>query len=89
MKIKVYVYAKLNEYTKECAYSVSDWSEGQQLFGDIIAEREIDAPEAKPANLVPGQVARMRAEQQQIRADAEVKAQAIEQRIGKLLAIEA
>ena len=89
MKIKVYVYAMLNEYTGEPQIQVSDFDGMEEQWGPIFAKCEIDAPEPARADMTAASVSRMRAEQQQIRADAEVKAQAIEQRIGKLLAIEA
>lgn len=89
MKLKVYVYAKLNEYTGEPQIRVTSFDGMEDMWGPMLAEREIDIPEPLHADMAVAMVAAWRAEQQQIRADAEVKAQEIEQRIGKILAIEA
>ncbi len=90
MKRTIYIHARIGPYEwnkDEIEYGVVDFKmtgEGWRLLGT----REIDVPEVSRDDLVPDAIKAMQAEQQQIRAEAEVKAQAIQSRIDKLLAIE-
>ena len=90
MKRTIYICARVSPY---------EWADGAvdyfvadiRMTGEgwtLLESREIDIPEVARGELVPDAIKAMQAEQQQIRADAEVKAQAIQSKIDKLLAIE-
>ena len=87
MKIPVYIYAQIQPYSKEVnyfAYFVPD----SKHMGVEIAKTEIDFDEPPLDKVIQGAVVNMRAEQQKIRAEAEVKYQNIEQQIQEMLCIE-
>lgn len=89
MKLKIYVHAKAFEFGNRVVYHVSD-IDMSEYYGPVVFEGEVDIPfePVTPADLIPGQVAILRKEQQKVRAEAEVRANAVEEQISKLLAIE-
>ena len=90
MKRTIYICARISPYEWKAGgvdYCVADI----RMTGEgwtLLEAREIDVPEVSREDLVPDAIKALQAEQQQIRADAEVKAQAIQSKIDKLLAIE-
>jgi len=86
MKVKVYVHAAWDSFGKKFDYTA--WPYKSDAFGVLVLTKEIDAPEVDETELKSGVVKFMRAEQQKIRAEAEVKYQNIEQQIQELLCIE-
>lgn len=86
MKIKGYVHAEWIDFHKKFVYQV--WPCKSASFGVIVCEVEFDAPDVDEAELIKGQVKIMREKQQEIRADAEVKFQQIEESIQKMLCLE-
>lgn len=90
MKKTIYICARVSPY---------EWADGAVDYGvadirltgegwTLLETREIDVPEVSRDELVPHAIKAMQAEQQEIRAAAEVKAQAIQSKINKLQAIE-
>jgi len=86
MKLKAYVHAEWNDFDKKFLYKVYPCEAA--AFGVFIAEVEIDAPEVDEGELIKGQVKLMRDKQQEIRAEAELKFQQIEESIQKMLCLE-
>ncbi len=90
MKRTIYICARVSPYEwaqGEVEYIVADI----KMTGEgwtLLVSRDIDIPEVSRDELVPGAIKALQAEQQQIRADAEVKAQKVQAQIDKLLAIE-
>ena len=89
MKMTIYVCARISPYDRDgkLEYGIADF----KLTGEgwtLLEAREIDVPEITRDELVPDAIKAMQAEQQEIRAQAELKAQAIQSKIDKLLAIE-
>lgn len=90
MKHTVYIHARIGpyEWNKD---EIEYWVGSLHVTGNgwvCVGSREVDIPEITRADLVPDAIKAMQAEQQQIRADAEVKAQKLQAQIDKLLAIE-
>ena len=91
MKRTIYICARIgaNDWDNgELTYGIADFDLSGTHGWSLLESREIDVPEVSRDELVPGAIKALQAEQQQIRADAEVKAQAIQSKIDKLLAIE-
>jgi len=88
MKIKAYIYAEYNSHSK--SFNFQPWGHKclDNTFGKFIGETEVEFPDVDPVELLKGQVVLMRAEQQKIRAEAEVKYQNIETQIQQMLCIE-
>ena len=90
MKKTIYICDRVSPY---------EWAKGQVEYGIadfkmtgegwmLLESREIDVPAVSRDELVPDAIKALQAEQQQIRADAEVRAQKVQAQIDKLLAIE-
>lgn len=87
MKIPVFVYAQIDTYSKQVQYDV--WPRKSEIWsGTCVYETEIDVPDADRGMVLNATVKSMRDEQQKIRAEAQLKAERIEQDIAELLCIE-
>ena len=92
MKVTAYVYARISPAglnLGKVEYTVFNM-DGMGLYGwgKLVAQVEIDVPDLTRADLIPDAVRTLRDEQQRVRAEAEQKAQAIEAKIGNLVALE-
>ena len=92
MKVTAYVYARISPYSGgdgEVEHNASVLGDMKNYgFGKCVAQADIDVPDLTRADLIPDAVKALRDEQQRLRAEAEQQAQAIETKIGKLLALE-
>lgn len=90
-KHTIYIHARISPYewqNGETEVTVYSFDMKGQSGWALLETREIDVPELTHDELVPHAVKAFQAEKDAIRADAEVKAQAIQSKIDKLLAIE-
>lgn len=84
--IPVYVYAEWNSWNHDWDYKV--FTHDMTSLGYTILEKtSITIPAREHADLAHIAARHMRAQQQSIRAEAEVKIQLIEEEIGKLAAL--
>ena len=92
MKVTAYVYARISPYSGgdgEVQHNASVLGDMENYgFGKCVAQADIDVPDMTRADLVADAVRALRGEQQRVRAEAETKAQELEEKIGKLLALE-
>ncbi|WP_455387397.1 hypothetical protein [Petrachloros mirabilis] len=90
MKLELYVHAQPDPYVPGGVQYQAATHDMSEFWGPVIFHGYVDVPvdPVTPADLIPGQVAILRKEQQAIRADAEVKANRIEEQISKLQAME-
>ncbi len=90
MKVDVYVYAKVENWRKDvCYYAYFTGDIPGNHMGTLIAETSVEIDEPNIHEIIDGTVKTMRAEQQKIRAEAEVKYQNIEQQIQEMLCLSA
>lgn len=89
MKLKCYVHAKHNEFTKQYDFPVycADMSK-YDSFGPMVGTHEFDFEPPPYDVLVNGTVSTYRAMQKQILAEAEAKRAQLEKRINELLCLE-
>lgn len=90
MKLKLYVHAQPSPYVTGGVQYQAAAHDMSEFLGPVIFHGDVDVPVAPvtPADLIPGQVAILRKEQQEIRAKAEVEANRIEEKISKPQALE-
>ena len=94
MKVTAYVHAKFDEYwddktnTIKQGWKYNAWPCNSESWGVLIGKVEIEVPAVDESELTKGQVKIMRAEQQKIRVESEVKFQQIEESIQKMLCLE-
>ncbi|HTE41727.1 MAG TPA: hypothetical protein VK629_12920 [Steroidobacteraceae bacterium] len=88
MKKTIYVHAELADWKDE-GYLLQYWDRDMgERCGPLVAKLEVEFDLPSKTDLANGFVAALRKEQQKVRAEAEVKANAIEDRISQLLALE-
>ena len=87
MKVKTSVWAYYSEFSKDWNYTSHD-ADMSKVGWIKVSDHEIEFDELPRDVLVNGTIDAFRAEQQRIRAEAEVKAQNIEAQIQELLCIE-
>ena len=89
MKLKVYVHAESHGNTGRVNYEISriDMTE---YYGPVVFHGDVEIPmePVTPKDVIPAQVAILRKHQQEIRAEAEIKAKEIEEKISMMLALE-
>ncbi len=87
MKVKVYVYAKVDAFDKTASYYAYFCKTSH--MGTFVVETSVDIDEPPLQEIMDGTIKDMRAAQQKIRADAEVQYQNIEQQIQEMLCLSA
>lgn len=88
MKLKVFIHAKKESWEDEFDYAVHSCNMGDYGYV-LVEEREIEFTPPDRGELIQPMVASLRGQQDKLRAGMQVKINAIEDEIGKLLALSA